>query len=78
MGSCAVPTVRQTLLVMGPGHGAPAIHTNFWLDGTHAEYDPALSVDGNGLVELVRRFSWPGGFPRHPSPEVPGVILRGR
>jgi xylulose-5-phosphate/fructose-6-phosphate phosphoketolase len=25
----------------------------------------------------VRRFSWPGGFPSHLSPEVPGVIHEG-
>ena len=68
---------RRTLLVTGPGHGAPAIHANLWLEGTHAEYDPSLSVDESGMAELVRRFSWPGGFPSHLSPEVPGVIHEG-
>jgi hypothetical protein len=29
-------TARRTLLLTGPGHGAPAIHANLWLDGTHA------------------------------------------
>lgn len=70
-------TRQRTLLVTGPGHGAPAIHANLWLEGTHAEYDPRLSLDGSGLAELVRRFSWPGGFPSHLSPEVPGVIHEG-
>jgi xylulose-5-phosphate/fructose-6-phosphate phosphoketolase len=70
-------TGQRTLLVVGPGHGAPAIHANLWLEGTHAEYDSALSLDGTGLAELVRRFSWPGGFPSHLSPEVPGVIHEG-
>ncbi|PKV96354.1 xylulose-5-phosphate/fructose-6-phosphate phosphoketolase [Amycolatopsis echigonensis] len=70
-------TRQRTLLVTGPGHGAPAIHANLWLEGTHAEYDPQLSLDGSGLAELVRRFSWPGGFPSHLSPEVPGVIHEG-
>ncbi|WP_406634293.1 phosphoketolase family protein [Amycolatopsis sp. WGS_07] len=70
-------TGQRTLLVTGPGHGAPAIHANLWLEGTHAEYDPRLSLDGSGLAELVRRFSWPGGFPSHLSPEVPGVIHEG-
>ncbi|WP_246257649.1 phosphoketolase family protein [Amycolatopsis anabasis] len=70
-------TGQRTLLVTGPGHGAPAIHANLWLEGTHAEYDPALSLDGSGLAELVGRFSWPGGFPSHLSPEVPGVIHEG-
>lgn len=70
-------TGRRTLLVTGPGHGAPAVHANLWLEGTHADYDPALSRDGTGLRELIRRFSWPGGFPSHLSPEVPGVIHEG-
>jgi xylulose-5-phosphate/fructose-6-phosphate phosphoketolase len=70
-------TGQSTLLVTGPGHGAPAVHANLWLEGTHAEYDPELSRDGTGLTELVRRFSWPGGFPSHLSPEVPGVIHEG-
>ncbi|MQA09791.1 MAG: phosphoketolase [Pseudonocardiaceae bacterium] len=68
---------QRTILVTGPGHGAPAIHANLWLEGTHAEYDDALRRDGSGMAELVRRFSWPGGFPSHLSPEVPGVIHEG-
>lgn len=73
--------VRETdakiLLVTGPGHGAPANHANLWLEGTHADVDAALSRDLPGLGELVRRFSWPGGFPSHLSPHVPGVIHEG-
>ncbi|MFY1635042.1 phosphoketolase [Solwaraspora sp. WMMB335] len=70
-------TGHRTLLVTGPGHGAPAVHANLWLDGTHGDRDRALVRDGAGLTELVRRFSWPGGFPSHLSPEVPGVIHEG-
>ncbi|MDG4825667.1 phosphoketolase family protein [Asanoa sp. WMMD1127] len=70
-------TGQRTLLVTGPGHGAPAIHANLWLEGTHGDVDPRLGRDGAGLAELVRRFSWPGGFPSHLSPEVPGVIHEG-
>ncbi|MEU3626723.1 phosphoketolase family protein [Amycolatopsis coloradensis] len=70
-------TGQRTLLITGPGHGAPAIHANLWLEGTHAEYDPALTLDGHGMAELIKRFSWPGGFPSHLSPEVPGVIHEG-
>jgi phosphoketolase len=57
-------TGHRTLLVTGPEHGAPAIHANLWLEGTHREYDRALSLDGAGMAELVRRFSWPSGSPR--------------
>ncbi|SDR93624.1 phosphoketolase family protein [Microlunatus soli] len=65
------------MLVTGPGHGAPAIHANLWLEESHAERDPVLARTGGGLAELVRRFSWPDGFPSHLSPEVPGVIHEG-
>lgn len=67
----------EVLLVTGPGHGAPANHANLWLEGTHADVDPRLSRDLSGLERLVTRFSWPGGFPSHLSPEVPGVIHEG-
>lgn len=70
-------TGAQTMLVTGPGHGAPANHANLWLEGTHGDLDPELSRDEAGLTELVRRFSWPGGFPSHLSPEVPGVVHEG-
>ncbi|WP_424185463.1 hypothetical protein ACOBQX_26740 [Actinokineospora sp. G85] len=31
---------ERTLLVTGPGHGAPAIHANLWLEGTHERFEP--------------------------------------
>ncbi|WHT15948.1 phosphoketolase family protein [Crossiella sp. CA-258035] len=77
LNALAKATGQRTLFVVGPGHGAPAVHANLWLEGTHARHDPALSLDEAGLTELVRRFSWPGGFPSHLSPEVPGVIHEG-
>jgi xylulose-5-phosphate/fructose-6-phosphate phosphoketolase len=70
-------TDASVLLVTGPGHGAPANHANLWLEGTHGDFDDALSRDLAGLTGLVRRFSWPGGFPSHLSPHVPGVIHEG-
>ncbi|GAA3988042.1 phosphoketolase family protein [Allokutzneria multivorans] len=65
-------TGQRTLLVTGPGHGAPAVHANLWLEGTHSVVDPDLT-----LAELIKGFSWPGGFPSHLSPEVPGVVHEG-
>ncbi|MFI8278102.1 thiamine pyrophosphate-dependent enzyme [Streptomyces sp. NPDC085929] len=67
----------DVLLVTGPGHGAPAIHANLWLEGTHAHYDPALGRDASGLRELSRRYCTPDGFPSHLSPAVPGTIHEG-
>ncbi|MCY0923035.1 phosphoketolase family protein [Streptomyces sp. H27-G5] len=67
----------DVLLVTGPGHGAPAVHANLWLEATHAAYDPALSRDADGLRELSRRYCAPDGFPSHLSPAVPGTLHEG-
>ncbi|WP_308346661.1 phosphoketolase family protein [Streptomyces sp. ISL-66] len=67
----------DVLLVTGPGHGAPALHANLWLEGTHEDHDPALARTGSGLRELARRYCAPDGFPSHLSPSVPGVLHEG-
>ncbi|MEO8970235.1 MAG: phosphoketolase family protein, partial [Ktedonobacteraceae bacterium] len=64
-------------LVTGPGHGAPANLANLYLEGTLHEYYPELTFDRAGLHNFVRRFSWPGGFPSHLYPGVPGTIHEG-
>ncbi|MGW7313507.1 phosphoketolase family protein [Streptomyces sp. NPDC054854] len=67
----------DVLLVTGPGHGAPALHANLWLEGTHEDLDPALARTGSGLRELARRYCAPDGFPSHLSPAVPGTLHEG-
>lgn len=65
------------LLITGPGHGAAANLANLYLEGTLSEFYPELTRDRNGLERFVRSFSWPGGFPSHLSPPVPGTIHEG-
>jgi xylulose-5-phosphate/fructose-6-phosphate phosphoketolase len=67
----------DVLLVIGPGHGAPANHANLWLEGTHEHYDLALARTESGLLELARRYCAPDGFPSHLSPALPGTIHEG-
>jgi xylulose-5-phosphate/fructose-6-phosphate phosphoketolase len=67
----------NVLLITGPGHGAPANLANLYLEGTLAEFYPELSRDRDGLQRFVRAFSWPGGFPSHLSPPMPGTIHEG-
>ena len=64
-------------LVTGPGHGAPANLANLYLEGTLHEYYPQYGFDREGLTSFVRYFSWPGGFPSHLYPGVPGTIHEG-
>ncbi len=70
-------TSASILLVTGPGHGAPANLANLWIDGCLEDVRPELSRDDEGLGRLVRSFSWPGGFPSHLAPIVPGTIHEG-
>ena len=65
------------LLITGPGHGAAANLANLYLEGTLAEFYPELTFDHAGLSRFIRAFSWPGGFPSHLSPPVPGTIHEG-
>jgi len=64
-------------LVTGPGHGAPANLANLYLEGTLHDFYPDLTFDRAGVEKFVRSFSWPGGFPSHLYPGVPGTIHEG-
>ena len=70
-------TDASVLLVVGPGHGAPSTLACFYLEGTLAEYDPALTLDAAGAGHLARQFSWPMGAPSHTYPGTPGTIQEG-
>jgi xylulose-5-phosphate/fructose-6-phosphate phosphoketolase len=65
------------MLLVGPGHGGPAIVANTYLEGTYTEIYPAVSRDVRGLTALFRQFSTPGGIPSHVSPPTPGSIHEG-
>ena len=67
----------SVLLITGPGHGAAANLANMYLEGTLEEFHPGLTRDRAGLSRLLRAFSWPGGFPSHLNPALPGVIHEG-
>ena len=64
-------------LITGPGHGAPANLANLYLEGSLHQFYPTLTHDENGLEHFIHRFSWPGGFPSHLYPGVPGTIHEG-
>lgn len=70
-------TGQSTLLVTGPGHGAPANLANLFLEKTLAEFYPELAHTRDGITRLISKFSAPGGFPSHLSPSTPGCIHEG-
>lgn len=70
-------TRAEMMFIVGPGHGAPAVLANLFAEGTLGEFYKNCPPDGRGTSELIRSFSWPGGFPSHTYPGVPGSILEG-
>ena len=71
-------TQASILLVTGPGHGAPANLANLWIDGCLEDVRPDMRRRPRGSRDsLIQLFSWPGGFPSHLAPIVPGTIHEG-
>jgi xylulose-5-phosphate/fructose-6-phosphate phosphoketolase len=68
---------QEMLFIAGPGHGGPAVVANAWLEGTYSEVYGAVGDDEQGMAELFRQFSYPGGIPSHAAPETPGSINEG-
>ncbi len=65
------------IYLSGPGHGAPAVLSNCYLEGTYSEVYPEISQDEAGLLRLFQAFSFPGQLGSHCTPEVPGSIHEG-
>jgi xylulose-5-phosphate/fructose-6-phosphate phosphoketolase len=65
------------IYISGPGHGAPAVISNCYLEGTYSEVYPEKSQDEAGMLRLFRAFSFPGQLGSHCTPEVPGSIHEG-
>jgi xylulose-5-phosphate/fructose-6-phosphate phosphoketolase len=65
------------IYLSGPGHGAPAVISNCYLEGTYSEIYPEKSQNERGMLNLFRAFSFPGQLGSHCTPEVPGSIHEG-
>ncbi|MBV8455985.1 MAG: phosphoketolase family protein [Acetobacteraceae bacterium] len=67
----------DAMFIAGPGHGAPAVISNVYLEGTYSEIYTDISEDEDGLRRLLKQFSFPGGIGSHCTPETPGSIHEG-
>lgn len=65
------------IYVVGPGHGAPSILANLWLEDSLSKFYPECTRDAKGLSTLISGFSTTGGFPSHINAETPGAIHEG-
>ncbi|MDP1708172.1 MAG: phosphoketolase family protein [Gammaproteobacteria bacterium] len=67
----------SVIYVAGPGHGGPGLVASTWLEGSYSEVYHNVSPDAEGMRQLFRQFSFPGGIPSHVAPETPGSIHEG-
>ncbi|KAK4249970.1 D-xylulose 5-phosphate/D-fructose 6-phosphate phosphoketolase [Corynascus novoguineensis] len=67
----------SALFISGPGHGAPAVLSQAYLEGTYSEVYPDKSEDEEGMQKFFKQFSFPGGIGSHATPETPGSIHEG-
>src|SRR2546423_5836015 len=65
------------IFISGPGHGAPAVLSNAYLEGTYSEVYADKGEDLRGLKKFMKQFSFPGGIGSHCTPETPGSIHEG-
>lgn len=70
-------TNAKMLYIAGPGHGAPGVMACLFAEGTLGEYYEGFDRNAKGFGNLIKMFSWPGGFPSHCTPMSPGSILEG-
>ena len=67
----------DAIYICGPGHGGPGMVANTYLEGSYTEAYPHITQDVDGMRQLFRQFSFPGGIPSHAAPETPGSIHEG-
>ena len=67
----------DVIYLAGPGHGGPALVANVYLEGTYSEIYPHIPQNADGMRQLFRQFSTPGGIPSHVSVPTPGSIHEG-
>lgn len=67
----------DAFFISGPGHGAPAVLANSYLEGVYSEVYPAMTQSTDGMQKFFKQFSFPGGIGSHATPETPGSIHEG-
>ena len=65
------------IYISGPGHGGEAMISHAYLEGVYSSLYPKYSMDYEGIKNLCRDFSFPGGVSSHVAPSVPGSINEG-
>ena len=77
MNACIIDHKLDSLFILGPGHGFPALQANLFMEGTLGTYDGKAPRNEEGMAHIAKNFSYPYGYPSHSNPAAPGVILEG-
>jgi xylulose-5-phosphate/fructose-6-phosphate phosphoketolase len=67
----------DAIFVSGPGHGAPSVLAQAWLEGRYGELYADKGPGLDGLRRFFKEFSFPGGVGSHCTPETPGSLHEG-
>ncbi|PHH59122.1 hypothetical protein CDD81_3716 [Ophiocordyceps australis] len=67
----------NAIFISGPGHGAPAVLSQSYLEGVYSQVYPDKSQDLDGMQRFFKYFSFPGGVGSHATPETPGSMHEG-
>jgi xylulose-5-phosphate/fructose-6-phosphate phosphoketolase len=67
----------NAIYISGPGHGAPAVLSQAYLEGVYSEVYPDKSENVSGMQRFFKQFSFPGGIGSHATPETPGSLHEG-
>lgn len=65
----------DAFVISGPGHGAPGLISNFYLEGVWSETYGNTPENKEGLQRFFKQFSFPGGHGSHMTPEVSSRCL---
>ena len=66
----------NAIYISGPGHGAPAVLSQAYLEGTYSEVYSDKSEDLAGMQRFFKQFSFPGGIGATPRRKRPAVSMR--
>ncbi len=67
----------DVVFISGPGHGAPSVLAQAWLEGRYGEVYPDKGQSYAGMQRFFQQFSFPGGIGSHCTPETPGSLHEG-
>ena len=66
----------NAIFISGPGHGATAVLSQAYLEGTYSEIYPDKSEDVAGCSASLSSFRSPAALAATPLPKPPGVSMR--